>query len=179
MNVTKAIATIVGMAAGFGASAWFWFTEPYDVRVRAVMQYNAREIGKETKKAVDTGNGMTTVSLSPPAKAVAMVINATSAGLRAADPCACPPGHRGSTWWTSTGRSWGNPSAPTSSAGSPPPPGCRFHTRCFMARGECSEASPLLREVAPGRHAACHFSWCESALRASEKIEYLFIVSIR
>jgi oligopeptide transport system ATP-binding protein len=38
-----------------------------------------------------------------------------------------------------------------------PPPGCRFHTRCFMARRECSEASPLLREVVPGRHAACHF----------------------
>jgi len=38
-----------------------------------------------------------------------------------------------------------------------PPPGCRFHTRCFMARKECAEASPLLREVAPGRFAACHF----------------------
>jgi len=38
-----------------------------------------------------------------------------------------------------------------------PPPGCRFHTRCFMARKECVEACPLLREVAPGRTAACHF----------------------
>ncbi|MCL1925614.1 MAG: ATP-binding cassette domain-containing protein [Syntrophorhabdaceae bacterium] len=38
-----------------------------------------------------------------------------------------------------------------------PPPGCRFHTRCFRARKFCSECSPLLREVAPGRFAACHF----------------------
>ena len=38
-----------------------------------------------------------------------------------------------------------------------PPPGCRFHTRCFMAKKECAEVCPLLREVAPGRFAACHF----------------------
>jgi oligopeptide/dipeptide ABC transporter ATP-binding protein len=38
-----------------------------------------------------------------------------------------------------------------------PPPGCRFHTRCFMAKQECAEVCPLLREVAPGRFAACHF----------------------
>jgi len=38
-----------------------------------------------------------------------------------------------------------------------PPPGCRFHTRCFMARKICSEFSPLLREAAPGRFVACHF----------------------
>jgi oligopeptide/dipeptide ABC transporter ATP-binding protein len=38
-----------------------------------------------------------------------------------------------------------------------PPPGCRFHTRCFMAKKECEEVCPLLREVAPGRFAACHF----------------------
>ncbi|MBI5906087.1 MAG: ATP-binding cassette domain-containing protein [Deltaproteobacteria bacterium] len=38
-----------------------------------------------------------------------------------------------------------------------PPPGCRFRTRCFMARRECADASPLLREVGPGRFAACHF----------------------
>jgi len=37
------------------------------------------------------------------------------------------------------------------------PPGCRFHTRCFMAKKICEEVCPLLREVAPGRHAACHF----------------------
>ena len=38
-----------------------------------------------------------------------------------------------------------------------PPPGCRFHTRCFMAKKECAEVCPLLREVASGRFAACHF----------------------
>ena len=38
-----------------------------------------------------------------------------------------------------------------------PPAGCRFHTRCFMAKKECEEVCPLLREVAPGRFAACHF----------------------
>jgi peptide/nickel transport system ATP-binding protein len=37
------------------------------------------------------------------------------------------------------------------------PSGCRFHTRCFMAQKICEEVCPLLREVAPGRHAACHF----------------------
>ncbi|MGB3399789.1 MAG: ABC transporter ATP-binding protein [Candidatus Deferrimicrobiaceae bacterium] len=36
------------------------------------------------------------------------------------------------------------------------PPGCRFHTRCFMAQKICEEVCPLLREVAPGRYAACH-----------------------
>ena len=38
-----------------------------------------------------------------------------------------------------------------------PPPGCRFHTRCFRARKACSECSPLLREAAPGRFVACNF----------------------
>ncbi|HEU5360751.1 MAG TPA: oligopeptide/dipeptide ABC transporter ATP-binding protein [Candidatus Deferrimicrobiaceae bacterium] len=37
------------------------------------------------------------------------------------------------------------------------PPGCRFHTRCFMAEKRCEEVSPLLRESAPGRFTACHF----------------------
>ena len=38
-----------------------------------------------------------------------------------------------------------------------PPPGCRFHTRCFMADAVCREVCPLLREIGPGRYAACHF----------------------
>jgi oligopeptide/dipeptide ABC transporter ATP-binding protein len=38
-----------------------------------------------------------------------------------------------------------------------PPPGCRFHTRCFMAEKVCEEVCPLLRESAPGRFTACHF----------------------
>jgi oligopeptide/dipeptide ABC transporter ATP-binding protein len=38
-----------------------------------------------------------------------------------------------------------------------PPPGCRFHTRCFMAQNVCEEVCPPLREVSTGRLAACHF----------------------
>ncbi len=38
-----------------------------------------------------------------------------------------------------------------------PPPGCRFHTRCFMAKDVCAEVCPLLRETSPGRFTACHF----------------------
>ena len=37
------------------------------------------------------------------------------------------------------------------------PAGCRFHTRCFMAQKVCEKIVPPLREVSPGRLAACHF----------------------
>jgi oligopeptide/dipeptide ABC transporter ATP-binding protein len=37
-----------------------------------------------------------------------------------------------------------------------PPPGCRFHTRCPVAVARCREEQPALREIAPGRRAACH-----------------------
>ena len=38
-----------------------------------------------------------------------------------------------------------------------PPPGCPFHPRCPMAEDRCrGGAAPVLREVAPGRRAACH-----------------------
>ncbi|HEX4944904.1 MAG TPA: ABC transporter ATP-binding protein [Usitatibacteraceae bacterium] len=37
-----------------------------------------------------------------------------------------------------------------------PPPGCPFHPRCPLATPECRETRPELREIAPGRHAACH-----------------------
>jgi oligopeptide/dipeptide ABC transporter ATP-binding protein len=37
-----------------------------------------------------------------------------------------------------------------------PPPGCAFHSRCPHAMPRCREERPLLREVAPGRSAACH-----------------------
>ncbi|WP_144185470.1 ABC transporter ATP-binding protein [Elioraea rosea] len=37
-----------------------------------------------------------------------------------------------------------------------PPPGCRFHTRCPFVFGRCREEVPLLKEIAPGRRAACH-----------------------
>lgn len=37
-----------------------------------------------------------------------------------------------------------------------PPSGCHFHPRCPMATDRCRVESPILREIAPGRRAACH-----------------------
>ena len=37
-----------------------------------------------------------------------------------------------------------------------PKPGCRFAARCPMARPECSQESPHLREVSPNHFVACH-----------------------
>jgi peptide/nickel transport system ATP-binding protein len=36
-----------------------------------------------------------------------------------------------------------------------PPPGCRFHPRCPIARPECSQAAPAMETVAPGHRVAC------------------------
>jgi oligopeptide/dipeptide ABC transporter ATP-binding protein len=37
-----------------------------------------------------------------------------------------------------------------------PPRGCHFHPRCPQAMPRCRAEAPVLREVAPGRLAACH-----------------------
>jgi peptide/nickel transport system ATP-binding protein len=37
-----------------------------------------------------------------------------------------------------------------------PPAGCHFHPRCPHAVPRCSAERPLLRQIAPGRRAACH-----------------------
>jgi peptide/nickel transport system ATP-binding protein len=39
-----------------------------------------------------------------------------------------------------------------------PPTGCHFHPRCPYTKAVCTTDVPLLREVQPGRFAACHFS---------------------
>jgi len=39
-----------------------------------------------------------------------------------------------------------------------PPAGCHFHPRCPRAMERCAREAPLLREVAPGRMAACHLN---------------------
>jgi oligopeptide transport system ATP-binding protein len=38
-----------------------------------------------------------------------------------------------------------------------PPAGCAFHPRCPFAQARCRSEAPPLRELAPGRSAACHF----------------------
>jgi oligopeptide transport system ATP-binding protein len=39
-----------------------------------------------------------------------------------------------------------------------PPSGCHFHPRCPHAMERCRTEAPLLREIAPGRMAACHLN---------------------
>ena len=39
-----------------------------------------------------------------------------------------------------------------------PPAGCHFHPRCPHASARCREEAPLLRQIAPGRQAACHLN---------------------
>lgn len=39
-----------------------------------------------------------------------------------------------------------------------PPAGCYFHPRCPYAQDRCKTDVPVLREIEPGRFAACHYS---------------------
>lgn len=60
--------------------------KPLPSRVNITVSYlgaDYQQISQETKKGVDTGNGMTTITLSPPNKAVAMVIETQSGGSNA------------------------------------------------------------------------------------------------
>ncbi len=38
------------------------------------------------------------------------------------------------------------------------PPGCRFHTRCFMSKPSCREQEPALEERCAGRFVACPYA---------------------
>lgn len=49
------------------------------------------------------------------------------------------------------------------------PTGCPFRTRCAYAQEKCRTDVPALREVAPGRRVACHFSE-ELGLRGIEEL---------
>src|SRR5207244_12431971 len=44
----------------------------------------------------------------------------------------------------------------------PPPSGCRFHPRCYMAKEICSREEPLLRESRPGHWSVCPFAEARS-----------------
>ena len=37
-----------------------------------------------------------------------------------------------------------------------PPPGCRFHNRCYLASARCRIEEPLLQEIGGGQWVACH-----------------------
>jgi peptide/nickel transport system ATP-binding protein len=39
-----------------------------------------------------------------------------------------------------------------------PPPGCRFHPRCFLADERCRREAPELRSVAPDHRSRCHYA---------------------
>jgi peptide/nickel transport system ATP-binding protein len=49
------------------------------------------------------------------------------------------------------------------------PPGCRFHTRCPVARESCSQDEPALEESLPGHYVACPFAGSEWSNKAPTK----------
>lgn len=51
-----------------------------------------------------------------------------------------------------------------------PPSGCRFHTRCAIARKLCAIESPILYSVDPAHEAACHAIAPASGFAQSEKM---------
>jgi peptide/nickel transport system ATP-binding protein len=52
-----------------------------------------------------------------------------------------------------------------------PPPGCHFHPRCPHAMPRCKIERPVLREIAPGRHSACHLNDAPADVAPSAQTE--------
>jgi oligopeptide/dipeptide ABC transporter ATP-binding protein len=48
-----------------------------------------------------------------------------------------------------------------------PPTGCRFHTRCPMAKAQCREVEPVLRTVTSNRQVACHLVEPNSSMESN------------
>ena len=49
-----------------------------------------------------------------------------------------------------------------------PPRGCSFHPRCPLREDRCIREVPLLREISPGRFAACHLAEATDANRRAD-----------